>query len=474
MNNPFFQYLIEASVYLFFFLVIYKLLISKLTHFKWMRGYLLTSLILSVVLPILVIPSNWSQGVLSSSLISIPSLLLVFGENLPNTSEVINTNMQTGNQLNIWGIITIVLGLVWVSGASYKLFSFGRSLLKIRRQIRENISHKEGRFWIVKLMDGIPAFSFFSYIFINGDSKMLSKEEMQQIKDHEFLHAKQNHSLDTIAVELFSIVFWFNPLLRYLRNSVQEVHEYLADENISSNGASKKGYSKLLLGLTCEYKTCDLVSGFSGKQICKRVLMMAKARSANSYKLIFPLIIPLAAFLLLSFSYFDNNDSKKIGNIEWVGNEVYSDKQLNKALGLKKGDDYPEGGFGNYITMERPGIYGLYLDNGYLFFNPMITEEDTNKGDIDITIKIYEGMLTKIGDITIIGNEKVPTEDILKVLKFKKGDLFSRDKIMKSIRAIASMNKFDPEEIIPIPIPNNSKLTDEFAVADIRIEVTEK
>ena len=48
--------------------MVYRLLIANLTHFSWMRIYLLISVTLSLILPILIIPIQWSSSILPSNL----------------------------------------------------------------------------------------------------------------------------------------------------------------------------------------------------------------------------------------------------------------------------------------------------------------------------------------------------------------------------------------------------------------------
>jgi len=219
--------------------------------------------------------------------------------------------------------------------------------------------------------------------------------------------------------------------------------------------------------------------------------MLAKSRSGNYSKLSFSIILPVAVFLLLSFSYFDSNEltnaqtlnpqkqseligEKKIGKIAWEGNAKYSDSQLNQVLGLKNGDLFTQEILENRLRQADDGILSLYMDKGYLFFNVEFSTKETTGGFFDLTIKIYEGNLAKIGEIRVKGNGDVPTKDVLDRIKFKQGDLFSRKDIILSIRSIADMNKFDPEKIMPRPIPNGLDSTGKFAIVDIEFQVTKK
>ena len=63
MTNSFIYYVLESSICLLLFLMVYRLLIANLTHFSWMRIYLLISVILSLILPLLIIPIHWRTSI---------------------------------------------------------------------------------------------------------------------------------------------------------------------------------------------------------------------------------------------------------------------------------------------------------------------------------------------------------------------------------------------------------------------------
>ncbi len=491
MYNSFFKYLIESSIYLGFFLLIYKWFISNLTHFTWMRIYLLSSLVLCVVLPFIILPSQWSSSILGNPIIGSPLSFPDLNSAVSTTPGLINAGSQIQQDLNIWRILIFSLTAIYLIGASNKLYNLVRSLLKIRKNVRCGTKYREDRFWIINLRDQVPASSFLNFIFINSENGRMTPEEIQLIKNHELLHARQYHSIDTVLVELYSILFWFNPLVKYLKNRIAEVHEYLVDEKMCPSNISKKEYSNLLLGLTCEIKACGLTSEFSGKQICRRVQMLTKSRSANYSKLSFSIILPVAVFLLLSFSYFDSDESthsqtssnqkqskiiswNKVGNITWEGNTKYNEAKLNQVLGLKKGDSYSKEIMEIRLHQADDGISSLYMDNGYVFFEAEFSTKETTDGFVNLNIKISEGKRAKIGEIRIKGNGDVPAKEVIDRIKFKTGDWFSRKNIILSIRSIADMNKFDPEKIIPIPIPKGWNDNSEYATVDMEFEVTKK
>jgi cell division protein FtsB len=333
----------------------------------------------------------------------------------------------------------------------------------------------------------MPPFSFFNYIFITNSYQNLSSDELQRIKDHEKIHARELHSVDVLFVELISILFWFNPLWIYLKKSIQEIHEYIVDEKIVESGKEKKNYAELLLKIASEVKGFNLSVGFSGSQIKRRIVMISKQRSLPRHKLLFAILVPLTMLLILSFSYVNKSDSQtsqltqsediiqnqlKIGKIRWKGNTVYDITTLNSAFGLKEGSVYSKELIEdrlNGTSGAKDPIANLYQDNGYLFSRINFTEE-RNKDAMDLTISIYEGKQAKFGDITVKVNGIV-TKDLVDNIGIKTDDLFSKAKILKSILTLVASGKFDPNKINPTPIPHITN--DEYDIVDLVFELTE-
>jgi len=447
-----------------------------------MRVYLLISVLLSLVLPLIIIPIHWRSSISHSDLYN--NYRLIFGNQLNGflSAQSLNNSGIDRQQL----LLILIIGM-YVIGLLYKSYNFASNLQTIRTCIKQNPKVRDGGYWFINLNNIMPPFSFFNYIFIASSYQNLSSDELQSVKDHEKIHARELHSLDVLFIELISILFWFNPLLIYLKKSIQEIHEYIVDEKIVERGKGKKDYAELLLKLASEVKGFNLSAGFSGNQIKRRIVMISKQRSLPGKKLMFVILVPLTMLLMLSFSYLKNNDSPtsqttqninviqnqfKIGKILWKGNSVYDIKTLNNAFGLKEGSVYNK----KLIEDKLNGSYGeqvavanLYQDNGYLFSRISFTEEQ-NKDAVDLTILIYEGKQAKFGDIKVKVNGIITNEGV-NDLGIKTGDLFSKAKILKSIRALAATGKFDPEKINPILIPNITN--DEYERVDMVYELTE-
>jgi len=228
MNGHFFSYLIESSAYLLSFLVVYRLVISNQTHFNWMRGYLLLSLIFSVVLPFVALPSQWINSISGHSL-AIGSFPININPFTLMTSNTTVSSTQLAHYLNPWMFLLMAVSIIYILGLFYKSVILIGKVNKILTKIKKNVKRQEGAYWLVDIDMELPAFSFFNYIFINKNYKKLTNEDILRIKNHEIIHAKQWHTLDILFVELISVIFWFNPLVLYTKSKLQEIHEFIAD-----------------------------------------------------------------------------------------------------------------------------------------------------------------------------------------------------------------------------------------------------
>ncbi|HEX5655342.1 MAG TPA: POTRA domain-containing protein [Chitinophagaceae bacterium] len=161
------------------------------------------------------------------------------------------------------------------------------------------------------------------------------------------------------------------------------------------------------------------------------------------------------------------------GNIVWKGNAKYSDSVLNMVLGINKGDIYNieilNKRLGKQLTQEGGDISGLYMDDGYLFFQVEPVETAVYNDTIDHEIRIKEGPQARIKNVTIAGNEKTKDYVIRRELRTIPGELFSRSDLIRSQRELANLQFFNQETINPGVVPNA-----EDGTVDINWKLEEK
>ena len=488
MNSLFIQYLIESSAYAIGFGLLYKILLSRHTHFPWMRAYLMASLALCLILPFLKISLILDTLILNGTILQKPVLLLNGDPEAAHASTSLIPGTIQGLDGNNLNIIFTLLKVIYLAGVLYFAGLFIRNISTIFTGIRRNPKHNEGKYRIVTTSGDIPAYSFFNYIFINKNTGELSAVERQQVKRH----ADQYHSLDMLLLEFAGILLWFNPVIKYYRRALQDVHEFVVDEAMVNRSMLKNDYSRLLLSLAGEAKPLSLSAGFTEKQIGRRILMIGKERSLSRCKLLFVLIVPLAAILLFSFSILDRDvtdhvpasqahseansiiqDDMTVGKINWEGNTIFSTGRLDDITGLKTGDIYDREDLHRRIWKDMDGPATLYFDRGYVFFIAEIKEEVSNNV-VDITVSIYEGIRVKIGDIIIKRNVTERSEENIEKIKIGPGDWFSKTRIVESVNALEATGKFVPGKIIPTPVPVENKTGSDYAVVNLEFAVTEK
>ncbi len=161
------------------------------------------------------------------------------------------------------------------------------------------------------------------------------------------------------------------------------------------------------------------------------------------------------------------------GNITWRGNTKYPDSLLSTILGIKKGDIYNaeimNNKLGKTLSPEGGDISGLYMDDGYLFFQVDAEETAVYNDTIDFRINLREGPQATYKNIRITGNDKTKEYVIRRELRTLPGEKFSRSEIIRSQREIANLGYFNQEKIVPTPVPNQ-----EDGTVDINWSVEEK
>ena len=150
----------------------------------------------------------------------------------------------------------------------------------------------------------------------------------------------------------------------------------------------------------------------------------------------------------------DEGQKYYLRNVTWVGNTLYPSEQLNFLLRMKKGDVYNQKLLNERVSTDDDAIGNLYYNNGYLFYNLDPVEVNIVGDSIDLEMRIYEGRQATINKIKISGNDRLYEDIVRRELRTKPGMLFSRDDLMRSVRELAQMGHFDPENMNPVPLPD--------------------
>ncbi|MCB0459635.1 MAG: outer membrane protein assembly factor BamA [Flavobacteriaceae bacterium] len=160
------------------------------------------------------------------------------------------------------------------------------------------------------------------------------------------------------------------------------------------------------------------------------------------------------------------------GDIQFLGNTVYTDEQLQQFLGLEKGDVYNGKLLNERIkgdgSPDSEDITNTYLNTGYLFSRVTPVETGVKNDTINIEIRIVEDEPATIRKVTLIGNEVTNDHVIFREIRTKPGQLFSRQDIIRTIREVGQLSYIDAENIVPDVQPNYyDKTVDlEYSIAE--------
>ncbi len=295
MISQLFIFLIETTVCLIAFYLLFKLVFEQFTFFQWNRFYLLGSIVLSIVIPLLDFQVNVSAQpeFVKNSMMAIEQtegLLSADGVAMDGTSlpeSTIDYSFST------------ILFLAYCVGAVITFIIFGIRFYTLARLLRNSPQQQNNGYKLIEIPTDKSTFSFLDYIFISNNYR-ITKEERKQIINHELVHISQRHSWDILFVEIVTIFLWFNPLLRFYKNSLKVTHEYIADEMVNKENTTN--YSMLLLRLASQ-NSFSLTNGFAKIPIKNRIIMLHKNKTNNMKKISFFSAMPLAVILVFIFSF---------------------------------------------------------------------------------------------------------------------------------------------------------------------------
>jgi beta-lactamase regulating signal transducer with metallopeptidase domain len=275
----------------------YKTMLEKKTRAKTIRLYFLIAMAVSLLAPL----SPWA--IRTSFFASTTSDVIDDTSSQANGGDVkgmINSHqavvaINTAGEEK-WDVVTLLF-YGYLAITAFFILRMGNELYAIVRCYRKGTKEKWNNLQIVWNDEYKASFSFFGWIFLN--KKYLAAAELDKVLAHERVHATQYHSADLLLVQLVSALMWFNPFIWAMRNAMQLVHEYLADEGVLATGIDKVQYQQSLLDHITESRLLSITSSYKHSLIKKRFLMMSAKKAAPVSKYRILVLMPVTALMLL-------------------------------------------------------------------------------------------------------------------------------------------------------------------------------
>ena len=296
----FIAYMIKSGFCLLLFYLLYKWQLAKETFFRVNRIMLLGFWVLAFLLPAIPL-IKWGNTDLSAGLDVNGQEIL---SSLTGASSAAKIETDHHALILAWLICTgYLLGVALM--ASKQLVAWIRLFLLIRRG-----RHVEyGSCHLILTEGKQPPFSWMHYIVL---SEKDYRENPTEILTHEMAHIRHHHSWDLLLADIGILLQWFNPAAWLLKQEMQSVHEYEADDAVLAAGIDAKSYQLLLIKKAVGTSRYTMANSFNHSSLKKRITMMLKEKSSPQARAKYIYILPLAALSVMAFARPEVSDASAV------------------------------------------------------------------------------------------------------------------------------------------------------------------
>ena len=299
-------YNLKVIVLMAVFYFCYRLLMERETMHRLNRIVLLSSILLSLVLPLCVITLHETVEVESSQVgtsagmpiqeIDRPELgITELGIATAEDPIIPSVETNTTNLLKNLFQPSIIFAIFMI-GLVCRLLYIAKSYRQLCRMIKDSEQHSLEDGVTLAVVDlPVAPFSWMHTIVL---SRIDYEERNPSILAHERGHILLHHSWDIVFVEVLTALQWFNPVVWLLRRDQRTIHEYEADASVLSSGSDVSQYIQLLMRKATGTKACILANGINNSTIKKRINMMLLNKSPRRNALKLLALLPIVGVTL--------------------------------------------------------------------------------------------------------------------------------------------------------------------------------
>ena len=292
-----FVYILKSSFCLAVFYLFYRLLLSRETFHRFNRIALLGILLLSCLLPFVEVSVRRPVEMYQTMMTWEQWLLLTDLAGTETHAVQVQDNVVTWIQglllVYLFGILFFMLRNIYSLFGLWVLLKSGR-----REKVSDYVVTVVKAVLIVHERD-ISPFSWMRYIVI---SQKDLHENGREILTHELAHIRNRHSWDLFAADICIFFQWFNPAAWLLKQELQNIHEYEADETVINEGVDARQYQLLLIKKAVGTRLYSMANSFNHSKLKKRITMMLKEKSSPWARLKYLYVLPVAAIAVTAFA----------------------------------------------------------------------------------------------------------------------------------------------------------------------------
>lgn len=284
--------IMESAICLALFYLLYKLMLSKDTFHRFNRVALLSMLLLSAVIPVGAI-------LLEGAFQPKEQLATIVTEVQAVGVQVVDV-VPTEIPSKPFPLTLALLVSVYAAGLLFFSGRLLRNRIVLTSLMRKcTVEKLDGRTKLFSHDLPIAPFSWMRSIVVS--SKDLA-DNQNIILTHELAHIQLGHSWDLLVTDLCILVQWFNPAVWLLRQELQAVHEFEADDKVLNKGIDAKKYQLLIIEKAVGTRLYSMANSFNHGSLKKRITMMLKEKSSPWARAKYAVVLPLAAVALMGFA----------------------------------------------------------------------------------------------------------------------------------------------------------------------------
>jgi len=143
-----------------------------------------------------------------------------------------------------------------------------------------------------------------------------------------------------LLVDVCILIQWFNPAAWLLKQELQTIHEYEADDTVLACGVNARDYQMLLIKKAVGARLYSIANNLNHSSLKKRITMMIKKKSNPWARAKYLYVLPLAAMAVVAFARpevsneLDEISSVKVNDLTSIvkAEEVKSVENSSKRL----------------------------------------------------------------------------------------------------------------------------------------------
>lgn len=379
--GTFVAYTFVTGIILLTLYAVYKLLLERETFHRFNRIFVLSSYVVSWAAGIIYVTAQRPQE------ISLPAMNIIYNSSyVVTTPTTIDHTAYVSHVLTEWAIMAAIV--LYAAGLLFFIAREGFIWYHMCRIIRSGIHSytTSGRQLVIHNDSKIAPFSWYRYIVMSQDDY---KTAGDIIIAHEEKHLQCRHWIDLLAAEAASVLLWYNPAGWLMRNELQSIHEYEADEAVLNSGIDAHTYQLLLIKKAVGARFPSIANSLNHSNLKKRITMMLRKKSNRKSQWRALAALPalgLAALLLSTPVVADGLQS--ISTAEITKKNANDDRQqhnnvMNITLSADSAGDTQNSSKNAYVSY----IYTSQTDSISLQRNIAFDASDTAKVQIFVNGK---------------------------------------------------------------------------------------